>query len=627
MTTSMKMEEDRSHMTERILNLTLEIIYLLTGEDHEVVMKRSGERVTSTSRPHGPSITGHPCDLLTPERHNMEKILEVTQKMIGVLTGEVPIRCQDVTVYFSMEEWEYLEGHKDLYKDVMMEDLQTLCFVKIVRKECSRNEKILNFLLEIIRLLTREDCDVMMKKSPEHETLRRSLRTSTRRVQNPRTIPAPPSLTPDPHHQQKILEVTQTMIGVLTGEVPIRCQDVTVYFSMEEWEYLEGHKDLYKDVMMDNQPPLTSPDGCEDRDSSKVPHISPAGHDGEDNGVAPCPRGVRSFLCSECGQSFTRRDHLERHARSHTGQRFPCVECGKCFTHKEKLNLHLQIHTGEKPYSCPECGRGFTRRERLLTHLRTHTGEKPYSCPECCKRFTQRDHLKRHEKSHAHQGSLLCPECGKCFERTSDLIVHQRVHAGKEVFPCAECRRLFVNIGQLTVHLRSHTGEKPFSCPRCDKSFSVKSTLNIHLRIHTGEKPYSCPECGKCFTQKENLKAHVKVHTGEKPFPCPECGKSYVRRSELATHLTSHTGEERFACSECGKRFTHRGKLNRHQRIHTGERPYCCSECGNTYLEHGRLLEHVRIHTGERPFLCTECGKCFTRHYDLVLHQRSHTGK
>ncbi|XP_073468194.1 uncharacterized protein [Aquarana catesbeiana] len=111
MTAPMRMEEDRSHMTKKILNLTLEIIYLLTGERFPLV--KSGDHMT---------ITVPPCDSLKPERHNMQKILEVTKKMMELLTGEVPIRCQDVTVYFSMEEWEYLEGHKYLYKDVMMDN-------------------------------------------------------------------------------------------------------------------------------------------------------------------------------------------------------------------------------------------------------------------------------------------------------------------------------------------------------------------------------------------------------------------------------------------------------------------------------------------------------------------------
>ncbi|KAG9468575.1 hypothetical protein GDO78_022431 [Eleutherodactylus coqui] len=113
-------------MAESIFTLTLEILFQLTGEDYMVVKKTSSDGCQDPvydglGRPLSP-ITGPPPYPLILGEINDQKILELTNKMIELLTGEVPIRCQDVTVYFSMEEWEYLEEHKDLYKDVMMED-------------------------------------------------------------------------------------------------------------------------------------------------------------------------------------------------------------------------------------------------------------------------------------------------------------------------------------------------------------------------------------------------------------------------------------------------------------------------------------------------------------------------
>ncbi|XP_069819983.1 oocyte zinc finger protein XlCOF7.1-like [Dendropsophus ebraccatus] len=120
------MERDRDEMAERIITLTLHILFLLTGEDYTVVKKSSSGRCGAPGcEGWGRTLSPIPGPLIHEEMEE-EKILEVTNKMVELLSGEVPIRCQDVAVYFSMEEWEYVEGHKDQYKDVMLEDQQPL---------------------------------------------------------------------------------------------------------------------------------------------------------------------------------------------------------------------------------------------------------------------------------------------------------------------------------------------------------------------------------------------------------------------------------------------------------------------------------------------------------------------
>ncbi|KAM4030914.1 oocyte zinc finger protein XlCOF8.4-like isoform 2-T2 [Anomaloglossus baeobatrachus] len=119
------MDKDRDKMVDKIIQLTLEIVFRLTGEDYTVVKKTSSDCCQDpVSEGWGrllSPITGPPPHPLIHEDINDQKILELTYKMIELLTGEVAMRCQDVAIYFSMEEWEYLEEHKDLYKDVILE--------------------------------------------------------------------------------------------------------------------------------------------------------------------------------------------------------------------------------------------------------------------------------------------------------------------------------------------------------------------------------------------------------------------------------------------------------------------------------------------------------------------------
>ncbi|XP_075208021.1 uncharacterized protein LOC142312917 [Anomaloglossus baeobatrachus] len=93
-----RMDKDRDKMAERILHLTLEILFRLTGQDYTVVKKTSSDRCQDPvsegwGRPLSP-ITGPPPHPPIHEDINDQKILELTYKMIELLTGEV--MCWDM---------------------------------------------------------------------------------------------------------------------------------------------------------------------------------------------------------------------------------------------------------------------------------------------------------------------------------------------------------------------------------------------------------------------------------------------------------------------------------------------------------------------------------------------------
>lgn len=97
--------------------------------------------------------------------------------------------------------------------------------------------------------------------------------------------------------------------------------------------------------------------------------------------IASCPsQGVldlhmethkpeKPFQCRNCGRSFTRKYHLERHLL-HTScddtvpkQELPCSVCGKVFTRIDNLRDHLRSHLGndrkKRDYQCPHCEKSF----------------------------------------------------------------------------------------------------------------------------------------------------------------------------------------------------------------------------------------------------------------------------
>ncbi|XP_077323317.1 uncharacterized protein LOC143957054 isoform X2 [Lithobates pipiens] len=528
--------EKECGLTERVLKLTLEIICLLTGENY-IAFKLSDGLFT-------PSLLNPQSPIIEPLSHFLKKkkkrIEEVIREIIELLMGEVPIRCQEDTVHFSMTEWEYIEGHRDS----MMENQQPLPSPggnqTAWRKCAPRWEKHTNFMQEVS--MVGLQASAFQDRSSNGNSLERRSRShplySWDSTQEHQEIPKEDQVMLNADQTDYITDGTEEEDETYVRDTACPQTEVkdeedveVIQIKIEEQEVLpEISKDgemEEKDITSDSSENIT-PDLNSVLPSANC-SLNPSPQIGNLLGLSPpatdhtaCRVGKR-FLCTMCGKSFTRRASVIQHQKKHTGEKpYSCSECGKCFDRKRNLMTHHRIHSGEKPFSCSECGRLFAWRASLVEHQRTHTGEKPYPCLEC----------------------------GKCFTQKTHLTKHQRTHTGEKPYSCSECGKRFTEKAYVIVHERTHTGVKPYSCTECGKCFNQRSHFFTHQRAHTGEKPYSCAECGECFSERAQLATHRIIHTDVHPYSCPVCEKCYSSKSNLVRHQQVHTNMETSACSE-----------------------------------------------------------------------------
>ncbi|KAI9205954.1 uncharacterized protein BJ171DRAFT_55520 [Polychytrium aggregatum] len=323
-----------------------------------------------------------------------------------------------------------------------------------------------------------------------------------------------------------------------------------------------------------------------------------------------------------------------------------CDQCPKIFKNAAKLERHHRSHTGERPYACqhPGCDKRYGRSEHLavhaLSHLDNQEERRPFKCTyqDCTRSFPTNCHLKRHYQTHEKPKPYECSfeGCSEAFSKHHQLRKHMTVHTGQNPFICEhkDCTKSFKTSSQLKSHMHTHSDRLRYRCgiDDCESEFRRYVDLQAHLR---DDHPVVCPICNRAFAQRKVLAAHMLVHerTREK-FKCTwaDCDREYVTEKSRDTHVkAAHERLKEFKCpvDGCGRLFSRRETLARHQKRHALESAsgqLTPKKRRSDYTGPGSFREeltgHHMVKHPRRTIACyaQDCLLKFSRYYDLQRH-------
>ncbi|XP_063312700.1 uncharacterized protein LOC134612291 [Pelobates fuscus] len=327
------MEKAKKMRTSRILNQTLEILAQLTGEEWIVVKKNSIHR------------------------------------SIHELTGEVPLKHEDVAVFFTMEEWQYIQQHKDAYSDMVTIPPPPIS-QREIRDNCSTDVTALRSHLQGLtgRISTLEGST--QTNAQNITTLQQAVHDlHAQAQQHERHLAAQ-----EDSRRRHNLKMRGLSEAVPEQELPHVFRLVAYLCYTRLFNAITAES-----VDWDALEELRSSDGTKyDDNESKVSLWTP--DEDSEIEIASLSKTYQKKNCaSSTASSLKENDSLKDKDESLLSS-----SKGEASTISfDRLNKHQQEHSNGMPLECVECRTCFISMSKFLKHQRTHNDQKRYTCDIC----------------------------------------------------------------------------------------------------------------------------------------------------------------------------------------------------------------------------------------------------